>query len=208
MDLSQRLTLGMFFTAFFVMLGPVKLVTPFAHLTAGLEPAAARRLALKAVGIACAGGLIAAIIGQRALAAWGVSRATLFLAVGIVLFVVALGNVMAAYAPPAPPAPATLPPHAALSPLAVPLILTPYGVATFVLILAISHDLERQAVIFGLFLFVMLLDLAAMWFARPIARWGGGLLSLLGAVLGVLQVALGLQLILEALRLLRVLPAV
>jgi multiple antibiotic resistance protein len=205
-DISQRLTLGMYFTAFFVMFGPVKLVAPFAHLTAGLERDAARRLALKAVGIACAGGLVAAVMGQRALVTWGVSRATLLLAAGIVLFVVALGNVMAAYAPPAATPPATLPPHPAISPLAIPLILTPYGVATFVLILAITRDLERQAMVFGLFLLVMLLDLGAMWFARPIVHWGGGLLSLFGAVLGVLQVALGLQLILEALRILRVLP--
>jgi hypothetical protein len=37
-------------------------------------------------------------------------------------------------------------------------------------------------------------------------RWGGGLLTLAGSVLGVLQVALALQLILEALGLLRILP--
>ena len=208
MDISQRLSLGMFFTAFFVMFGPVKLIAPFAHLTAGLEVGAARRLALKAVGIACAGGLIAAIMGQRVLMTWGVSRATLLLAAGIVLFVVALSNVMADYAPSAAPSPAALPPHPAISPLAIPLILTPYGVATFVLILAISHDLKQEAVVFGLFLLVMLLDLGAMWFARPLVHWGGGLLSLVGAVLGVLQVALGLQLILEALRLLRVLPEI
>jgi small neutral amino acid transporter SnatA (MarC family) len=74
------------------------------------------------------------------------------------------------------------------------------------LILAVTHDPNRQVVVFGLFLVVMLLDLAAMWFVRPIVHWGGGLLALVGSVLGVLQVALGLQLILEALQLLHVLP--
>ena len=93
-----------------------------------------------------------------------------------------------------------------MSQLAVPLILTPYGVATLVLILAVTHDPQRQALVFGLFLAVMLLDLLAMWYARPIVHWGGGLLALVGSVLGVLQVALALQLILEALGLLRVLP--
>jgi multiple antibiotic resistance protein len=205
-DIAQRLSLGMFFTAFFVMLGPIKLIAPFAQLTAGLEIEAARRLALKGVGLACVGGTVAAVLGQRALATWGVSRATLLLAAGIVLFVVALGNTMASAAPSGAKLPAELPSHPALSPLAVPLILTPYGVATFILILAVTHDPNRQVVVFGLFLVVMLLDLAAMWFVRPIVRWGGGLLALVGSVLGVLQVALGLQLILEALQLLHVLP--
>ena len=206
-DISQRLSLGMYFTAFFVMLGPVKLIAPFAHLTAGLEVSAARRLALQGVGMACAGGVVAAVLGQRTLAAWGVSRGTLLLAVGIVLFVVALNRTMASYAPSAATPPAAPPSHPALTPLAVPLILTPYGVATFILILAITHELDRQLLVFGLFLVVMLLNLAAMWFVQPIVRWGGGLLDLVGAVLGVLQVALGLQLILEALHILHVLRA-
>jgi multiple antibiotic resistance protein len=205
-DISQRLSLGMYFTAFFVMLGPVKLIAPFAALTAGLELREARRLALKGVGAACVGGAVAAVMGQRALAAWGVSRATLLLAAGIVLFVVALRAVVAASAPSDASSLREAPPHPALSPLAVPLILTPYGVATLVLILAVTHDPQRQALVFGLFLVVMLLDLLAMWFARPIVRWGGGLLTLVGSVLGVLQVALALQLILEALGLLHVLP--
>ncbi len=153
------------------------------------------------------GGVVAAVMGQRALATWGVSRPTLLLAAGIVLFVVALTSTIASYAPPVTvPRPTVLPPHAALSPLAVPLILTPYGVATFILILAVTHDLRAQLVIFGLFLIIMLLDLAVMWFVRPLVRWGGGLLALIGSVLGVLQVALGLQLVLEALGLLHLLP--
>jgi multiple antibiotic resistance protein len=204
-DISQRLSLGMYFTAFFVMLGPMKLIAPFAHLTAEMERGAARRLALKGVGLACVGGMVAALLGQRVLATWGIARPTLLLAAGIVLFVVALRAIMTFYEEPAPP-PAIQPPHPAMLPLAVPLILTPYGVATFILILAITHDPGRQAVVFGLFLVVMFLDLLAMWFVRPIVHWGGGLLTLTGSVLGVLQVALALQLVLEALVHLGILP--
>ena len=206
MDIADRLSLSMYFTAFFVMLGPLKLITPFARLSEGMTTRAARQLALKAVGIACAGGVVAAILGQRALANWGIARATLLLAAGIVLFVLALRTVTSSAPPAAAPPHEEPPPHPALSPLAVPLILTPYGIATLILILAVTHDPERQALIFGLFLAVMLLNLLAMWFVQPIFRWGGGILALVGSVLGVLQVALGLQLILEALGLLHVLP--
>ena len=206
-NITQHLTLGMIFTAFFVMLGPGKLIAPFAHLTAGLEEAAARRLGLRAIGIACAGGVVAAVLGQRVLVTWRISYAALLLAAGIVLFMVALKTMLARYATPAATAPVALPPHPALSPLAVPLILSPYGVAAFILILAVSQDLGREVLIFGLFLVVMLLNLAAMWYVRAIVRWGGGLLALVSAVLGVLQVALAIQFILDALRILHILPS-
>jgi len=205
-EISDRLSLGMYLTAFFVMLGPVKLIVPFAHMSAGMPSGAARLLALKAVGLACAGGVVAAVLGQRALVTWGIARPTLLLAVGIVLLVVALRAVTSTRPPAASPQPAAAPPHPALSPLAVPLILTPYGIATFILVLAVAHELERQLVIFGLFLVIMLLDLLAMWYVQAIFRWGGGILALIGSVLGVLQVALALQLMLEALALLHVLP--
>ena len=208
MDISERLSLGMYLTAFFIMLGPLKLILPFARLTARMPDDAARRLALKGVAIACAGGALAAILGLRALANWGIARPTLLLAAGIVLFVVALREVTStAPSDPGPPHP-ELPSHPALSPLAVPLILTPYGVATFILILAVSHDLERQMVIFGLFLAIRLLDRLSVWHVQSIFGWGRGILALAGSVLGVLQVALALQLMLEALGLLHVLPDV
>ncbi|MEZ4562227.1 MAG: MarC family protein [Thermomicrobiales bacterium] len=206
MNISERLSLGMYLTAFFVMLGPLKLIAPFAHLTAGMASGDAHRLALKGAGLACAGGAIAAVLGQRALANWRIERPTLLLAAGIVLLVVALRSVTTTTPRPKPTLPDAQPPYPALSPLAVPLILTPYGIATFILILAVTHDLRRQVVIFGLFLAVMLLNLLAMWYVQWIFRWGGGILALVGSVLGVLQVALALQLMLEALSLLHVLP--
>jgi len=52
---------------------------------------------------------------------------------------------------------------------------------------------------------VMLVNLLVLWYARPIIRRGAFLLQLLGAVLGVLQVALAIQMIVEALRFLKVL---
>lgn len=206
MNISDRLSLGMYLTAFFIMLGPLKLIAPFARLTAGMARSDARRLALKGVGLACAGGAIAAVLGQRALANWRIERSTLLLAAGIVLFVVALRAVTSTAPRATTTPPDTPPPYPALSPLAVPLILTPYGIATFILVLAVTHELERQLVIFGLFLVVMLLDLLAMWYVEWIVHWGGGVLALVGSVLGVLQVALALQLMLEALSLLHLLP--
>ena len=93
----------------------------------------------------------------------------------------------------------------AFSPLAFPTIITPHGLATFILLLAVSHDVSRDILIVALFFAVMLLNLIVMWFARPIIRRGAFLLQIFGAGLGVLQVALAIQIIVEALRFLKVL---
>lgn len=194
------LTFGMVFTAFFVMLGPVKIIAPFAKFTAGMEEGAARRLALEATGIACAGGIVAAIFGQRILASWDISLNALRLAAGLVLLLVALRATLDQYAPPQEAPTAEGRGNLAFSPLAFPMILTPYGLAILILILAVFGGLERDAAVFAIFLLVMLLDLAVMWFARAIMRRGRWLLALFGAVLVVMQVALAIELILDALR--------
>jgi multiple antibiotic resistance protein len=89
-----------------------------------------------------------------------------------------------------------------------PILLTPYGVAAAIALLASSPSAERTVTIFGLLVAVMLLNLVAMWFARQLLV-GPVLvvLQLIGSVLAVMQVALSVQFILTGLRALGVLPA-
>ena len=47
--------------------------------------------------------------------------------------------------------------------------------------------------------FILLLDWLAMLFAQAILRWFGPLLQIFAVVLGVTQIALGLQVIIQAL---------
>jgi multiple antibiotic resistance protein len=95
---------------------------------------------------------------------------------------------------------------ASLSPLAFPTIITPYGVAVLILLLA-ATDSSRKMAIFGVLLAVLVLDLAAMIFARKIlGALGVTTLWILGAVLGVLQVALAIQLAIYGVRLIGAMP--
>jgi multiple antibiotic resistance protein len=194
------------FTYFMVMLGPFKLLGPFTRMTSGMDERSGRKLAFKAFGIACLGGCVAAVVGQALLWKWGVSVPALVLATGVVLLLVALQTVLSQYSTVAD-RPAAVPPANAFQ-LAFPNIITPYGTAGLVLLLAASPDLSRDAAILGVFVAVMLLDLLAMWFARPILKYAGSILVVVGAVLGVLQVALAIQMLLLAGRLLGVLPSV
>jgi multiple antibiotic resistance protein len=205
---DTELSLSMVFTAFFVMLGPEKLIHPFGTLTSGISEAEARGIASKALLMSCVGGLVAAVIGGHALHAWALPHPVLRLAGGLILLLVALQAVLAQYEPGAehPTGAPTLPPHFALAPLTFPIILSPHGIAAVVLLLGDANDAYRTATIAAFFLVVMGLNWLVMWFARPIMRRGGVVLTMLGPILAVLQVALAIKMMLGALRSLHVLP--
>ncbi len=201
------MTLGKMFTYFMVMLGPIKLLGPFVKISRGMDAPASRMLAVKGFGIACLAGVIAAVLGKNILANWGVSLPALLLAAGLVLLLVALKSVLSQYEQPSAPTTETQPParFLALSPLAFPNIITPYGIAALILLDAATPP-EQTLSILGVFLAVMVLNLIAMFFAKPIIKYCADILTILGAVLGVLQVALAIQMLLLAFRMLGIVP--
>jgi len=72
--------------------------------------------------------------------------------------------------------------------------------AGMILLGGVSKASGRTALVVGLLLAVMLLNLLAMAFARPVLRAIGPGLQALGVVLSVLQLALAVQFMLAALR--------
>jgi multiple antibiotic resistance protein len=198
------------FTGFFVTLGPLKTLGPFAQRTRGVPPEMLRRIAMWAFVVATIGAVAGGLIGRALLTKWHVSLPALMLTGGIVFFMVALKQLLEQYEPPHAAAPAEPPPAAPLAAacrLVFPIVLTPYGIAAVIALLAASEDAARTAMILGLLVFVMCLDLLAMLFARYILRgFAIIVLQVLGAVLAVLQVALSIQLILLGLRSLHVIP--
>jgi multiple antibiotic resistance protein len=192
------------FTGLFVTLGPLKTLAPFAQRTRDVSLTEVRKIALWAFIVATTGSAAGGLIGRALLTKWHVSLAALMLTGGIIFFIVALRQLLEQYEPsrpwgPAEPLPAS--PLAAASRLVFPIVLTPYGIAAVIALLAASEDTKRTLVILGLLVFVMCLDLLAMIFARFILR---GLtiiiLQVLGSVLAVLQVAMSVQFMLLGLR--------
>ena len=122
-------------------------------------------------------------------------------------FLVAIGLVMAPYQPvhaAPPPLPAS--PLAASLRLTFPLVVTPYGIAALIAVLSIVDTPASLAAIYGVLIAIMVLNLLSMLYVRRIMV-GPVLLILqvLGAVLGVLQVGLAVQIIIRGLRGLHVL---
>jgi multiple antibiotic resistance protein len=194
---------GQIFALLFLMLGPFKIIGPFAQLTRGADAGLARRIAGLSIVFASAALLVAALLGKKILDSYGIPVPVMALTGGVVLFMVALRNLLEQFVPheatgPQDPAPPQM--KVALAPLAFPTIVTPYGIAAVVVMMAVSPDLDTQLVVGGIVVAIMLVNLAIMLLARRILPVMGIVLPILGAVLGVVQVALGLQIMHNALR--------
>jgi multiple antibiotic resistance protein len=183
------------FILLFLMLGPLKLLGPFAQATANFDDAERRSLALRAALVSTLTVIAASLIGSAMLEKWNVSAGALAIAGGILFFSVAFSMVLAPYSEhelaPAPPGPA--PTSVVVMRRIVPAIVSPYGIAALVLILTLAPN--RTPYVIAALLAIMLLDLLAMLYARSILAVAALPLQIFGTVVGVLQVALSVQMI-------------
>ena len=206
-DLGNRPSAGQVWTFLFLLLGPIKIIAPFASLTRTASPALARGLAWRASLYALAVLGVAALTGVRMLENYRISPAVLELAGALVVFLVALRGLLDQIAGVTPRPGANAPVagyHLAFSPLAFPVIVTPAGVAAVIVFMDLAPDITAKLLIIGLMLLIMALNLLAMLFASVLLQWAEMPLQVFGAVLGVIQLALGLHIILFALNTLNV----
>jgi multiple antibiotic resistance protein len=195
------------FSFLFLMLGPFKIIKPFANLTKGVNATSTRDIALWATLFSTLALALAGITGERILSSYGIPVPVLALAAGIVLFLVALLDILKTFAPTEPPhdgsntTSAAMPSmRAALTQLSFPTIVTPYGIATLVVFLALSPDLQGQLTLGAILAVIMLLNLSVMLVLRRILPALALGLPIAAAVLGIVQVALGLQIIINSLK--------
>lgn len=207
-EATLALGLSKIFTFFFLTLGPKAVIAPFARKTLGFEPAARRTVALVTTGISLLSIVIAATIGVRVLSNWGVSTGALLIAAGIILFLIALDSIRDQYASQdedtQPAAPVADPSTRNIAfKLAFPYVVSPYGVAVVILVLTSRPESVPIEPILAMLGGIMLLNLIVMLNAHRIASstYIAPVFAILGAVLGVLQAALGIQAILAGLRL-------
>jgi len=195
---------GKVLTMLFLMLGPFKIIGPFLKVTRGADTRLARRVALLATMFAAIALLIAGFLGESILGRYTIPLPVLTLSGGIILFLVALRSVLEQFEAPDLHAEVTeVPPEAvmriALSPLAFPAIVTPYGIAALIVFLAVSPSLEGRLTISAIVIAIMVLNLIVMLAARRLRTGLSIVMPIFGAVLGVVQVALGLHIINNAL---------
>jgi multiple antibiotic resistance protein len=204
----QQLPLAQIFTFLFLMLGPFKIIGPFAKVTKGMDAVQTRKIALEAVLFSILALLLAALVGEIALDSYGIPLPILALSAGLILFLVALINILKQFEPfeleneesKTVEQSSKFVLKVALAPLAFPTIVTPYGIAALVVFLALSPDLQGRFTIGAIVFAIMLLNLFVMIMQRRIFSVLSIALPILGAVLGIVQVALGLRIIHNSLK--------
>jgi multiple antibiotic resistance protein len=94
------------------------------------------------------------------------------------------------------------PQNPAVTPLAVPIIVTPWGVAAILFFAELAYgDLRMSAIVVGLLLLVMLLNLLGMLLAKPImSTLGMTTFQLLGWIFAVLQTGFAVDAIVTSVR--------
>ena len=201
-ETASLLSLGAVFTVLFVTLGPLKVLGPYVQMTRDADEGALRQIAVRSFAIALFAVVVGGFAGRTLMTAWAIPIPTMTVAGGIIFFLVGLRAVLEQYQPLHSPPP-TLPsvPMAAAMRITFPTVVTPYGIAALIILLANSPSNARTLQILGILVAVMLLNLAAMLYAR---RMMGGVtlmaLQITGAVLGVLQVGLATEMIGRGLR--------
>jgi multiple antibiotic resistance protein len=203
-EVVPRLELTAIFTLLFVTLGPIKLLGPFAQATREMDAGLLKRIALLTFAIGTSAALAGGLLGQALVTAWKISLPAMTLAGGIIFFLVGLRLVLEPYAaathdsPPLPAKPLTAACH-----LAFPLVVTPYGLAAVIALLAYNSGPARAAEVVAILVAVMVMNLLSMLYIRRImGTVTVMILQIFGAMLAVLQLALAIQLILRALRVL------
>jgi len=194
---------------FFLTLGPLKAILPFARVTRGTEPAFQRTVAWRGTMVATVIVIVVALLAPFVLTNWQVSPPAIIITGGIILFYQALHIVT--QTPAVSPASAgaetgaSLPSAAiAIFPIALPAIVTAPGIAAIATITVIGrHDLAREAAVIAILLAVMVLNLLTLLNNETILRHGlAGVLPVIGWVLAVLQAALAVQMVIYSLRVL------
>ena len=205
MSILNQVAVSDAFIIFFLTLGPLKAIGPFAKVTRGADPAFCRALAWRATVIATIIVLSVALLGAVILKNWRVSVPAIIIAGGLILFFQALQMIMA---PPSAPSPPPLaddqqPPSLALAhfPLAIPALVTAPGITAIVAFMAIAEgDLGQKGIVIALLLFIMVLNFLALLNVKLIFQHvSPTILMVVGWVMAVLQAALAVQYMINAL---------
>ena len=201
------------FIIFFVTLGPLGALDPFAQATRGADPAFRRTVAWRATAIATAIVIGVALVGSVTLETWRVSVAAVVVSGSIIIFCQSLQMIMkpSASAPPplqpqgAEPVPLSL--ALASFPLAVPALVTAPGIAAIVVFMAIARgDWRQTGIVLGVLLVIMALNLVTLLNAGETKRVTPPLLKVVGWVMAVLQAAEAVQYLFNGLVRFGVLP--
>jgi multiple antibiotic resistance protein len=202
--------LSFVFTIFFMLLGPIKLIPVFAGLTRGADIRFQRSVAFLGTMIALALCAFVVLAGEVLLKKYRISIDAVRISGGIVLLISALQVIFQKAHHASPDSGARTAIQVAASPIATPTIVPPAGVAA--ILLCILCEPQYPGIVLAVVIsiaIIMALDFLVMRFIDQAMKTPGLMimLTVLGSVLVFVQASLAIQMILVALKSLRVIQA-
>ena len=186
---------GQVFGLLFMTMGPIRAISVFGNVGDSDDDPAIRALANKSAALVAGGFMVAVLMGNGALTAWGVSFPVLIGAAGFALFALSLQSLLV----PAAPSGLRDPLTTSAASIAFPGLFPPIAVSIPIIF---SVPFPGAANILGLLalgLGMIGLNWVFMRKSKAILKAVGPVpLQLFGAVFGVLQLALGLEFLVDA----------
>jgi small neutral amino acid transporter SnatA (MarC family) len=186
----------------FIGMGPVKVLALYLGATRHVDAALGRRVAFRAVATATIVTLGLLLVGSLLMRLLHFSSGSLIIAGGIVLLAYGIQTVLDTVpgtVADVPPSEATLM-RMAVTPMGLPLILNPAGIAAATIFSAEATNLGDLGVLGAIVLLVAVLDVVVLVVARPIGpRLPTEATVVLEKLLGILLAAVAVELILTGL---------
>jgi multiple antibiotic resistance protein len=186
------------FSLLFVMLGPFEKLIPFARASHALSQEEIKNLSFKSIGLSTASLIVGGYLGCSLLKEWSIQIPVLAFTTGLIFLIKALSLIFPVKKEESIPLE-----HSKIeaSNIAYSIVMNPYGMAVVVGLLAMSKDFTRTLTVLGILLFILFLDLIAMIFIRKLTgKVGVTILQFVGTVFIVLQAALGMNIVITAIR--------
>jgi multiple antibiotic resistance protein len=199
MQLLNEFDDSFIFTIAFLTLGPIKIIGPFAKMTANIDPKFKKQLAIYGAIFATIICLLVALLGKGLVEKYHLIPQAITIAGGLVLLISALRLIFPPLQPEPISKPSSKPLNLAISPLASPIIVTPMGIAAILVFVLFAQGQPAMiATIYKAILIMMFLDFLVMFFIDKILKIPGlmAILQIMGSILVFIQVALAVQTIL------------
>ena len=188
------------FLALLIGIGPKLALVPFLEITAALDGAAKRRVLRKMLVTAATVALALIVLGELLRGLLHFTVASLSIAGGLILLVLAVWMVLAPPGSSSHQATGKDPMQLAQFPLAVPYLLNPVGIVSLVTISADAESFSVLAVAIGILAVVLLIDIVVFRFANQVsAKLDENRMLVTEKVFGFLSAAIAVQLILDGL---------
>jgi multiple antibiotic resistance protein len=180
---------------FLITLGPLKSAIVYVTLTADADAGLRRSIAIRTVLTATVVALLFVIAGEFLLDAFHISIPALKLGGGLILVLFALEMVLGSQSQEAPKTDSAASTNIAVYPLAMPLMATPQGLVAIVTLTAAAPGTSEMVLMIGLILGIMTFNFVFFLGAhRILSAIGPAALKVVASIVGLLLVALAVQL--------------